>query len=131
MSTDNRGDGRDNKGRFAPGDGNSGRPKGSLSMEKRAFAEACRAALGEIMAPHTLALFQPALDYDARALAVRQRFVEWLADRGFGTAPKDVEDQGSGGLDEMLDQIREMRNMESAEAQAAGTAVAVQAEREA
>jgi hypothetical protein len=116
--------GRDAKGRFAPGAGNTGRPKGTVNVQKREFAALCREALAHCMGPHAKALFSPLLDYDAKVLSVRQRFVEYLADRGFGQVPREIDDsEKTETIEGMLDAIREARNMESGEAKEAGTAV--------
>lgn len=126
-------DGRDGKGRFAPGPGNTGRKAGSVSAEKKEFAEACREILWTGIGPHARALFEVdaygRLDTDAKKMAVRQRFLEWVADRGLGQVQKDVEDAaGAETLEGLLDSIRIERNQESGEAKEAGTAIVRQGE---
>lgn len=96
------------------------------------FADACRELLGQIIGPHSKALFNPVLDFDARVLAVRQRYVEFVTERGYGATPKEIDETDSAkSLDSMLEAIREARNQESDEAKEAGTAVARKDEREA
>lgn len=117
-------EGRDGKGRFAPGPGNKGRKPGSVCAEKKEFAEACREALWMGIGPHAKALFNPIGDGNAKVMAVRQRFLEWVADRGLGQVQKDVEEgENNESLESLLDSIREDRNQESKEAKDAGTAL--------
>lgn len=121
-------DGRDGKGRFAPGPGNTGRKPGSVSAEKKQFAEACREILWTGIGPHARALFATdaygQVSMDPKTMAVRQRFLEWVADRGLGQVQKDVEDAADAEtLESLLDSIRIERNQESTEAKEATTAI--------